>query len=47
MKNICPNFPNSQEYWGVDYSTTLAVLPDDEYILLQGDAAGLCVPCKQ
>lgn len=43
MKNIYPNFPNSQGYWGVDYPTTLAALPSDGYMLLRNDATGLCV----
>lgn len=46
-KELSPRFNGEQGYWGVEYPTNLAVLPENNFLLIRNDEQGMYVYSKQ
>lgn len=43
VKSLYPRFPSEHGYWGVEYPTSMAYLPNDSYIMMRNDQQGFVV----
>lgn len=43
IKSLYPRFPSEHGYWGVEYPTSMAYLPNDSYIMMRNDRQGLVI----